>query len=143
MANKQLIIDADMSVEHKVMGLLACIAQEKKSEMERLLKPSGLSILQLSILHSLSFAPKKTLTVSDLKATLVDDNPNVSRTLNKLVEAGLVIKLRSEQDQRTVYVSITDAGEKAHTDADQLLLNQRIDLPENEMNALYEILKKL
>lgn len=143
MANKQLIIDADMSVEHKVMGLLACIAQEKKSEMGRLLKPSGLSILQLSILHSLSFAPKKTLTVSDLKATLVDDNPNVSRTLNKLVDAGLVTKLRSEQDQRTVYVSITKAGEKAHTDADQLLLSQRIDLPESEINALYEILKKL
>lgn len=144
MANKKLIINSDMSTEQKVIGLLSCIAQEQKVEMTRLIRPTSLSLLQLQLLHALSFAPDGTLTVNQLKAAMIDDTPNVSRTLNKLVEAGYITKERSTEDQRTVYITITEAGHKAHKDADkQILKHVSLGLTDKETELLYKLLLKL
>ena len=125
------------------MGLLACVAQEQKAEMTRLLKPTDLSMVQLMLLHSLSHSPDKTLTVNQLKQTMVDESPNVSRALNKLSDKGYITKTRSTEDQRTVYISITDAGEQAHIEGDSHLMTMSLDLPKEELEQLYKILSKL
>jgi len=36
-ANENLIVDSDLGVEQKVMGLLACLAQEQKARIDRLI----------------------------------------------------------------------------------------------------------
>ena len=144
MANKSLIVnDSDMTLDQKVTALLMCVAQEQKSEIDKLLSSRGLSFLQLNLLHVLSKVPEKTLTVNELKASMVDENPNVSRTLNKMVDVGLVTKRRSEQDQRTVYISITPEGERVHVEADQELIHMGSGLNKKDQQALYELLRKL
>ena len=125
------------------MSLLACVAQEQKAEMTRLLKPTDLSMVQLMLLHSLSHSPDKTLTVNQLKQTMVDESPNVSRALNKLSDKGYITKTRSTEDQRTVYISITDAGEQAHIEGDSQLMKMSLNLPEKELAQLYKLLSKL
>ena len=47
------------------------------------------------------------------------DSPNVSRILNKMVEKGLVHKERQSDDQRIVYVSLTEKGRQLHHQADE------------------------
>jgi len=143
LAKKELIINSDLSIENKVFGLLACIAQEQKAEITRLLKPSDLSLVQLMLLHSLSHSPKKTLTVNQLKQTMIDESPNVSRALNKLSDKGYIIKNRCDKDQRTVFITITDDGEKAHTEGDQHLMGMSLNLEERELEQLYQILRKI
>ena len=144
MANKALIADAsDLSLDQKVMALLICVAQEKKAEASRLLGGTVLSLLQLNLLHALSKAPGKSLTVNQLRELMVEDSPNVSRTLNKLAEQGLVEKTRSAEDQRTVFVSITDAGEQAHIAADERLEVFSTGLSERDLRTLYRLLVKL
>ncbi|GLO62468.1 hypothetical protein MACH09_29760 [Vibrio sp. MACH09] len=144
MANKKAIIDADLSVETKLIGLLTCIGQEFKSEIARRLTPMNISMIQLNILHALSFAPEQCLTVNQIKQTMIDDSPNVSRALNKLMAAGLIEKQRSSEDQRIVYIHLTEQGSNAHIDADKQLLDMKINgLTEEESKQLYDLIKKI
>lgn len=144
MAKKELLINSDLSLDAKVSGLIMCVAQEQKVAVEQQLKPMDLSLSQLQLLHSLSHSPEKCLTVNQLKQNMLDDSPNVSRALNKLVDKGFVSKLRSEKDQRTVYVHITQAGEQIHNQADQRLLNNfQFKLTEAELTQLYQLLVKI
>lgn len=144
MAKKHLILQSDLSTENKVMMLIGCIAQEQKVMLERLLEPVGLSVLQSSILHALDYGPEEGLTVGDLKARMLDDNPNVSRTLNLLVERGLVVKRRSAEDQRVVHVAITEAGRRAHRAGDAAAAAEMgLDLDEAELEQLYGLLARL
>ncbi|MCG8490196.1 MAG: MarR family transcriptional regulator [Sneathiellales bacterium] len=143
MPNKDLIINSDMETDQKAVALIACIAQDYKVKMERLISPMDLSLLQLQILHALDYSPKGCLTVNQIKAAMVDDNSNVSRTLNKLVDMGMIVKERSSQDQRTVFIRITDLGRNAHKEADKLLLSHTTGLTEADVKKLYALLLKL
>ncbi|MGF1732548.1 MarR family winged helix-turn-helix transcriptional regulator [Photobacterium kasasachensis] len=144
MANKKAIIDADMSIESKVIGLITCIGQEYKSEMARRLAPMNLSMTQLNILHALSFAPDHCLTVNQIKQAMIDDSPNVSRALNKLMDAGLIEKQRSTQDQRIVHIHLTAEGAQAHVDADKQLLDMNVEgLTKDEVEQLFDLIKKI
>ncbi|MGH0001170.1 MarR family winged helix-turn-helix transcriptional regulator [Pseudovibrio ascidiaceicola] len=144
MANKDIIIKSDLEIEHKAMALLMCAAQEHKAEMERLISGQNLSLLQLTILHGLDKSQTGTLTVGQLKSIMIDDSPNVSRTLNKLVAQGYIAKERSKEDQRTVFISITDDGRMAHRVADEELLKMGpSSLTKDDYQKLYELLLKL
>ncbi|MBN3564376.1 MarR family winged helix-turn-helix transcriptional regulator [Aliamphritea spongicola] len=143
MANKTAIIDSDMSLEQKVTGLLLCVGHERHVQMTRLIQHTGVSLLQLGLLHALDYAPEEGLTVNQLKALMIDDSPNVSRALNKLVAAGLAVKQRSDADQRVVFLKITDAGRQTHQDADSSLMNMQLGLDAAEQQQLFDLLKKL
>jgi DNA-binding MarR family transcriptional regulator len=144
-ANKALVIhNPELTLEQKVVGLLMCIAQEKKVDVDRALAGSGVSFLQLNLLHALSKAPENTLTVGRLKSVMIDDSPNVSRALGKLADAGLVAKRRSDEDERTVFVTITEAGERMHVHGDERLLGQlSTGLDHEDLKSLFELLAKL
>ncbi|HDM8202575.1 TPA: MarR family transcriptional regulator [Vibrio harveyi] len=143
MANKQSIIDGDFPLESKILALIACIGQEQKMEMTRRIKHTGLSLTQLQLLHILSQAPLEGLTINQLKALMVDDSPNVSRAVSKLVDGGHAIKERSETDQRIVHVRITESGELAHMECDKSLMGISLGLSESEVQNLYELLSKM
>ena len=75
-----------------------------------LMAPSGLRITQFSLLRAL--ARDGTARISDLAAGLLLDRTALSRTLDPLLERGLV-SIVSGRDARTREVSLTRAGEKA------------------------------
>jgi len=143
MANKNAIIQSDLSKPQKVIGLIACLGQEIKSEMARILKPFGISMIQLDILHALSKSPEKVLTVNQIKKLMIDDSPNVSRALNKLMDADLIEKKRDLDDQRVVYIHITEKGEQMHVDADNALMSVKFDMDMQDAEQLYKLLVKL
>lgn len=146
LANKQAIIDSELHVHSKVIALVTCIGQEYKSEMTRRIAPMNISIIQLNILHTLSFAPDRCLTVNQIKQVMIDDSPNVSRALNKLMDANFIEKQRSSEDQRVVHIHLTDEGQRVHLEADALLIEGDVplnNLSEQEVEQLYGLLKKL
>ena len=75
-----------------------------------LMAPSGLRITQFSLLRTL--ARDGTARISDLADTLLLDRTALSRTLDPLVERGLV-SIVPGHDARTREVSLTRACEKA------------------------------
>ena len=74
---------------------------------------------------------------------MVEDSPNVSRTLTKLADQGFVTKERSAEDQRTVFVSITRSGEAAHRKGDRRLMDMSTGLGKKDLEQLYKLLLKL
>src|SRR5256712_7037128 len=74
-----------------------------------LMAPSGLRITQFSLLGTL--ARNGTARISDLADSLLLDRTALSRTLDPLLERGLV-SIVSGRDERTREVSLTRAGEK-------------------------------
>lgn len=143
MGNKDLIIHSNLSLEEKTMALLVCTAQEQTAKMLRNIKHMNLSLLQVQILHVLSYADGGCLTVNQIKELMVDESPNVSRSLNKLMENEYITKERTLEDQRVVHITITDAGRRAHEDADKELMKVSLGLPKDACQRLYEILSRI
>ena len=143
MANKQKVYNADFSVRDKAAVLVGCTAQEIANFVERALKEFDISREQLSVIHYLDTAETDTMTVNELRGTLIDDSPNVSRILNKMVEKGLVRKERQTDDQRVVYVSLTEKGRKLHQRADEKIRGHNVKLSPKECQALIELLMKI
>jgi MarR family transcriptional regulator, organic hydroperoxide resistance regulator len=123
--------------------LVGCVAQEIANFVDRALKEFGISREQLSVIHYLDVAQTDTMTVNELRETLIDDNPNVSRILNKMAEKGLVRKERQTDDQRVVYVSLTDKGRRLHKQADRKIIGHNLKLSTKECQTLIELLMKI
>lgn len=145
MANKDLVINNELlSSEQKALGLLMCVAQEYQAKLIKSIAHLGISPLQSNILHVLDYGPDDGLTVKQIKALQIEESPNISRALNKLMEKGLIQKNRSLKDQRIVHIQITEAGKKLHKEADSFSVPAfKLDLSEEDIEQLYTILKKL
>ena len=143
MANKQKVYKANFSLRDKAAVLLGCTAQEIANFVERELKEFDISREQLSVIHYLDTAEVDKMTVNELRETLIDDRPNVSRILNKMAEKGLVRKERQTDDQRVVYVSLTEKGRKLHKQADEKITGHNVRLSPKECETLIELLMKV
>jgi DNA-binding MarR family transcriptional regulator len=138
-----VIHDPEVPLERRVISLILCLATEKKCEIERATAGLLQSYVQVKLLHALANAPAGRLTVGELSRRIEEPVPGVSRSLGKLVEAGFVAKARSAEDQRTVHVSITEAGRRAQREADDRLLGVTTGLAKGELAQCFELLLKV
>ncbi len=148
MSNKQIIINSDIDIKAKVYALILCIAGDFETTTSKILSKFNLSKLQLDILHELHTANGNMLTITEIKDRMVSDSPNVSRSVNKLMENEFIEKERTLVDQRVVNVKITDKGKDVHAKADKAKIsliykNYKNNLSDNEIKTLYEILAKI
>ena len=143
MANKQKVYESDFPIRDKAAVLVGCAAQEIANFVERALKEFGISREQLSVLHYLDTEATEPMTVNELRETLIDDRPNVSRILNKMVDKGLVRKERQSGDQRVVHISLTEKGRRLHQRADEKILGHNLRLSPQECRTLIELLMKV
>ena len=143
MANKQKVYESDFPLRDKAAVLVGCTAQEIANFVERSLKEFGISREQLSVIHYLDTEGQEGMTVNRLRETLLDDRPNVSRMLNKMVDKGLVRKERQADDQRIVYISLTEKGRQLHERADRKIIGHNVRLSLEECQILIELLMKM
>lgn len=69
-----------------------------------------LTAQQYNVLRLLQAHAPRALPTLDVANRLISRAPDVTRMLDKLVDRGLVQRIRSEQDRRAVLVSITSDG---------------------------------
>ena len=143
MANKQKVYKSDFPIRDKAAVLVGCTAQEIANFVERTLKEFDLSRAQLNVLHFLDTAAQDKMTVNELRETLIDDSPNVSRVLNKMMDKGLVRKERQADDQRVVHITLTEKGRQLHKQADQKIGGHNVKLSPQECRVLIELLMKI
>jgi len=74
---------------------------------------------------------------------LIDDSPNVSRILNKMVDKGLVRKERQQDDQRVVHIALTEKGRRLHKQADLKISGHNLKLSPQECQTLIALLMKI
>ena len=115
--------------EVEAMLNLVRTANRLQSENERLIKSFGLSGATYNILRILRGHQQhagrgfRGVPCSQIGAELVTSVPDVTRLIDRLIEAGLVERERSEEDRRVVYIRITKAGLEQLTKLDQPLVN--------------------
>jgi MarR family transcriptional regulator len=142
MADKKRIFNLPISEQDKAAFLIICTAQEVQNRALGLIKEYDLSMTQLTILHILDELGTEKVKVKTIRELMVEDSPNVSRALNKLVAKGLIRKDRSTEDQRVVYVTINPAGREFHKICDEKISGNLIGLSEKEARTLKDLLMK-
>ncbi|MBP3284288.1 MAG: MarR family transcriptional regulator [Clostridia bacterium] len=115
---------------------------------EKVLKNEKCKNLSISELHLIEAIGKKSaMTVTQIAEKLSITLPSVTAAINKLRLKGYVKKERSEEDRRTVWVTLTEAGkevelvhEKFHNELVASIANS---FDETEKENLLDIVKKL
>lgn len=104
-----------------------------------------ISMPQFNILRILRGA-KEPLNVHTVKERMIEKSPNTTRLMDKLIDKGLIDRIRCEEDRRVVYVNITEAGlevlSKIDEEFDMTALFPQ-SLTEKEANTLNDLLDKL
>lgn len=104
-----------------------------------------LSMAQFNILRILRGA-KEAITVNAVKDRMVEKSPNTTRLMDKLIEKGLIERVRCESDRRVVYVSITGKGLELLLEIDKEMddeLKFADNLTNEEASQLSDLLDKL
>jgi DNA-binding MarR family transcriptional regulator len=109
-------------------------------------KPFGITAQQYNVLRILKGRYPKTATMGEIKAVMLDKNPDLTRMCDRLLQKGWIERAFNVENRREVLVSITDAG---------ILLLDKIEptfntwanhapkLSEEEMLLLSDLLDKL
>jgi MarR family 2-MHQ and catechol resistance regulon transcriptional repressor len=104
-----------------------------------------ISIAQFNILRILRGA-NDSMSVNTVKERMIEKSPNTTRLMDKLIEKGLIIRDRDEQDKRIIKVCITEVGlellAKIDIEFDQELTLLDV-LTDEEANTLSDLLDKL
>lgn len=77
---------------------------------ERMLEPYGVTLTQYNVLRILRGAGQSGLCRNEIGERLVAQTPDVTRLLDRLENAGLVSRARSEEDRRLVHTHLTRKG---------------------------------
>ncbi|WP_407570230.1 MarR family winged helix-turn-helix transcriptional regulator [Deinococcus altitudinis] len=81
-------------------------------EMERLLRPYGVSAPQYNVLRILRGAGAEGLGRNEIRDRMVSRMPDVTRMLARLEEAGLICRQQSGTDRRYFPTRLTEQGLK-------------------------------
>jgi DNA-binding MarR family transcriptional regulator len=99
------------AVAAEMLDLWRQILKGSTREMYRLLAELDLSMTQLKLLHLLVESPTE-ISVKELGEALAMSLPNASRTVDALLQRGLVERREDEHDRRVKRVGATDRARK-------------------------------
>ncbi|MBQ4427658.1 MAG: MarR family transcriptional regulator [Oscillospiraceae bacterium] len=88
---------------------------------------------------------KKTVTVKELGSSLYLDSGTLTPLLKKLEQKGYLTRRRSEEDERNLNVTITEAGEELKKKAVRIpeRMSECVALEPDEAKELYRLLYKV
>ena len=111
---------------------------------QNLMNQYDLTMPQFNILRILRGAVD-AINVNTVKDRMIEKSPNTTRLMDKLIDKGLIERIRCEKDRRVVYVKISENGLAILSEIDKntdinLLMNA--GLTDEEANTLSELLDK-
>ena len=110
------------------------------------LKPHGLTLTQYNALRILRGAGSEGLCRNDVQDRMLTPVPDVTRLLDRLEEAGYVLRERSESDRRYVMAKITREGldllEALDGPVRQLHRDQLGHMSESDLRTLCRLLEE-
>ncbi|MEN9399902.1 MAG: hypothetical protein RL632_1003, partial [Bacteroidota bacterium] len=98
------------SEQQKVIINLRITSNVIAAYQQQFMDRFDLTMPQFNILRILRGA-KGPINVNTVKERMIERSPNTTRLMDKLIEKGLIERIRCEQDRRVVYVSISELGQ--------------------------------
>src|SRR5829696_2389598 len=77
---------------------------------QKLMTDAGMPLRFYDVLLELAAAPERKLRMSDLADRVVLSRTRVSRLVEEMVAAGLVVREQNPDDGRSAYATLTDVG---------------------------------
>ena len=138
--------DLDFDVEgivERIQGL----ERRLKQAMEETLEDHDLTYGEWKVLCKLHCAPQRTSTPGELSASLELSSGAMTNRIDRLEEAGLVVRHRDPFDRRGVRVEMTDGGAEAWVESTntQAIKEKLVAsaLTKDEQHQLNGLLRKL
>ncbi|GGG20025.1 MarR family transcriptional regulator [Rhodococcoides trifolii] len=104
-----------LALDRQVCFALAVTNRAVLAVYRPLLEPMGLTHPQYLVM--LALWGNSPMSVKQIGAALQLDSPTLSPLLKRLEAAGLLTRTRAEGDERTLLVSLTDAGSELRNEA--------------------------
>jgi DNA-binding MarR family transcriptional regulator len=102
---------AKTDVADEVLRAIRRILRKTSEHSRHLLRVAGLTVPQLLCLRAIAEAKASAeVTVGTVSHAVQLAPATVSRILDRLEDAGLVVRERGSQDRRKVFLSLTDLG---------------------------------
>ena len=108
-----------MSDHDEILVALRRITRAIDLQSKRLVKATGLTAPQLVVIDTLH--KQGELSPSAIARAVSLSQATITSILDRLVQAGLVERIRSETDQRVVLARLTEKGETASNKSPELL----------------------
>ena len=126
-----------LALENQVCFALAVAARSVIALYRPLLEPMGLTHPQYLVM--LALWGRSPLSVTQLSAMLALDPGTLSPLLKRLESAGHVQRRRVPGDERTLAVTLTDAGRALRTEAERIppAVVERLGMPVEELLRLH------
>jgi MarR family transcriptional regulator, organic hydroperoxide resistance regulator len=105
----------DRFVDDYLLYLLARASSEVSAQFHADLKQHGLQVSEWRVLATLSDGDGMTL--GELAARALQHQPTMTKTIDRMVRSGLVIRRKGDPDRRQVRVYITPEGRRRVGDA--------------------------
>ena len=131
-----------LKLENQLCFPLYACAKEVVRLYTPFLNPLGLTYTQY--ITMLVLWERKKVTVKELGRLLWLDSGTLTPLLKKLEAKGLVTRSRSREDERSVEIGLTEAGEAMRDQAASIpgLVASCLKMPPDEAAALYTLLYK-
>ena len=116
------------------------------ARFDETLKPYRLTFARYEVLVLLTFSRTGQLPLKVIGSRLMVHPTSVTNAIERLVGAGFVERRPNPADGRGVLAAITDSGRDVVARATESLTSQDFglaDLPEPELDAIFELLKKV
>jgi DNA-binding MarR family transcriptional regulator len=127
-----------------LLRVSALLADELDRELE---KAAGLGLSEILVILQIMFSGGR-LKMTDLADTLVVTRGGVTKIVDRLVDAGFLDRVPSEQDRRVIYAELTDAAHdlvRTHQATVEAVTGRRVAgmLNETELEALHDMMHRL
>jgi DNA-binding MarR family transcriptional regulator len=132
-----------LQLDRQVCFALSVAARSVVAIYRPVLEPMGLTHPQYLVMLALwEHSPR---SVKDLSATLALDPGTLSPLLKRLEAAGLVERSRTPSDERTLAVTLTEAGRELRTKAEAVppAVVERLGMPISELEDLHAVLTQV
>lgn len=139
-------VKADFSSEQqKVIINLRITSNFIAACQQQFMDRFDLTLPQFNILRILRGA-KGPINVNTVKDRMIERSPNTTRLMDKLIDKGLIERIRCDQDRRVVYVNISELGKELLSEIDEtpdfsFLTHPKIS--DQEATQLSDLLDKL
>lgn len=100
------------SLEQEAMLNILRTAAVLGDDLEQMLRPWGITMVQYNVLRILRGAEPGGLCRNEIRDRMLTRMPDVTRLLDRMEEAGLVTRARSAEDKRMVRTRITPRGRR-------------------------------
>jgi len=134
------------SLHQKVLVNIIFTANWVNAKLSDIIKSHNITLQQYNVLRILRGKYPKSANPGEIKAVMLDKNPDLTRLCDRMCTQGLISRNIDEVNRRKMNICITDRGLKVLEQIDpeiQKIENSMVHLQDSESGQLSDLLDKM